>query len=91
MYELEMKTPVPEQQQLHTHQMMERVLEIAPYSSTCRGLVDKTDGGFKVQVEVRSQGGLLTGQAESLHLNDALKEAESNVEKQIVQWRKMRF
>ena len=91
MYELEMNETVPENLKENTHDMMKRVIEIAPYSSTCRGLVVQTEEGFKIQVEVRSAVGILSGLGESPQYSEALKEAERGVGKEIDQWRKLRF
>lgn len=91
MYELNLRTAVPAALTQDTHEMMKRVIEIAPYSSLCSGTVDQTENGYKVHVEVRSAVGLLVGWGEASQLSEALKEAEKKLKKEIVQWRKMRF
>ena len=92
MYDLEFRNLTPEPAaENEGYETLQKICEFAPYGSHCQGTIERLEASFLVKFDVRSQVGVFTGSGNGSSISAAMKEAESEIHKQLADWRQKRF
>ena len=77
--------------QVMAETLLERVADVAPYSSSIIGAVEKTDKEFCASIDIYFNGGAFFASAQDKNLQRALWRVEKKICNKIDQWKGHRF